>query len=348
MKTEQAPESAPDASSMVTGRISGRCSASAAPDRAIGPGERARPGTRSSSDGSDRRRARRLVRRRARRDVRRDGAVRQRQVDAGALHLPPRRADRGSVVIDGDDVMAMDAGNCARCGARRCRWSSSTSACSRTAGSSTTSPTASRCRASARPSGARRAGDVLEMVGLTAWADPLPATALGRHAAAGRAGAGARARPRGAVLRRAVLGARPADPPRHAGRAARAAERRCTRTIVFITHDFAEALRLGDRIAIMKDGVFDQVGTPEEIVAAPGHRLRARVHHRRPQGEGAHRALGDARWRAERRAARPGGHQDGQLIPMLLAASPIASSTTTATIGSIAAGVLALLGEESR
>jgi len=41
------------------------------------------------------------------------------------------------------------------------------------------------------------------------------------------------------------------------------------RTIIFITHDFAEALRLGDRIAIMKDGSFDQVGTPEEIVANP-------------------------------------------------------------------------------
>ena len=41
------------------------------------------------------------------------------------------------------------------------------------------------------------------------------------------------------------------------------------RTIVFITHDFAEALRLGDRIAIMKDGSFDQVGTPEEIVSNP-------------------------------------------------------------------------------
>ena len=41
------------------------------------------------------------------------------------------------------------------------------------------------------------------------------------------------------------------------------------RTVVFITHDFAEALRLGDRIAIMKDGSFDQVGTPEEIVSNP-------------------------------------------------------------------------------
>jgi glycine betaine/proline transport system ATP-binding protein len=41
------------------------------------------------------------------------------------------------------------------------------------------------------------------------------------------------------------------------------------RTIVFITHDFAEAIRLGDRIAIMKDGVIDQVGTAEELVLRP-------------------------------------------------------------------------------
>ena len=41
------------------------------------------------------------------------------------------------------------------------------------------------------------------------------------------------------------------------------------RTIIFITHDIAEAQRLGDRIAIMKDGSFDQVGTPEEIVSNP-------------------------------------------------------------------------------
>ncbi|MFN6122134.1 MAG: glycine betaine/L-proline ABC transporter ATP-binding protein [Actinomycetes bacterium] len=41
------------------------------------------------------------------------------------------------------------------------------------------------------------------------------------------------------------------------------------RTIVFITHDFAEAIRLGDRIAIMKDGEFDQIGTPEELVLHP-------------------------------------------------------------------------------
>ena len=41
------------------------------------------------------------------------------------------------------------------------------------------------------------------------------------------------------------------------------------KSIVFITHDFDEAIRLADRIAIMKDGAVEQVGTPEEIVLAP-------------------------------------------------------------------------------
>jgi glycine betaine/proline transport system ATP-binding protein len=41
------------------------------------------------------------------------------------------------------------------------------------------------------------------------------------------------------------------------------------KTIVFITHDFLEALKLGDRVAIMKDGAFVQVGTPEEVVGSP-------------------------------------------------------------------------------
>jgi len=40
-------------------------------------------------------------------------------------------------------------------------------------------------------------------------------------------------------------------------------------TVVFITHDLMEALRLGDRIAIMKDGEIVQIGTPQQIVANP-------------------------------------------------------------------------------
>jgi glycine betaine/proline transport system ATP-binding protein len=41
------------------------------------------------------------------------------------------------------------------------------------------------------------------------------------------------------------------------------------KTMVFITHDLPEALRLGDRIAIMRDGRFVQVGTPEDLVGSP-------------------------------------------------------------------------------
>lgn len=41
------------------------------------------------------------------------------------------------------------------------------------------------------------------------------------------------------------------------------------KTVVFITHDLDEALKLGDRIAIMKDGVIEQIGSPETILSEP-------------------------------------------------------------------------------
>ena len=47
-------------------------------------------------------------------------------------------------------------------------------------------------------------------------------------------------------------------------------QRELKKTMIFITHDLAEALKLGDRIAIMKDGHFVQVGTPG------GGRIRSR------------------------------------------------------------------------
>lgn len=43
------------------------------------------------------------------------------------------------------------------------------------------------------------------------------------------------------------------------------------KTIIFITHDLDEALRIGDRIALMKDGTIVQVGTPEEILMNPSN-----------------------------------------------------------------------------
>ena len=44
---------------------------------------------------------------------------------------------------------------------------------------------------------------------------------------------------------------------------------RMRKTTIFITHDLDEAIRLGARIAIMKDGAIVQVGTPEEIITSP-------------------------------------------------------------------------------
>jgi iron(III) transport system ATP-binding protein len=46
-------------------------------------------------------------------------------------------------------------------------------------------------------------------------------------------------------------------------------------TTVFVTHDQEEALRMGDRVAIMKDGRLEQVGTPEEVFQHPATRFVA-------------------------------------------------------------------------
>lgn len=50
-----------------------------------------------------------------------------------------------------------------------------------------------------------------------------------------------------------------------------AIQQKMKKTIVFITHDLNEAIRIGDRIAIMKDGEIVQVGTPEEILTHPAN-----------------------------------------------------------------------------
>ncbi|HLS24029.1 MAG TPA: CBS domain-containing protein, partial [Pseudogracilibacillus sp.] len=46
-------------------------------------------------------------------------------------------------------------------------------------------------------------------------------------------------------------------------------QKKLKKTIVFITHDVNEAFKLGDRIAVMKDGRVVQIGTPEEIIENP-------------------------------------------------------------------------------
>ena len=104
------------------------------------------------------------------------------------------------------------------------------------------------------------------------------------------------------------------------------------KTMLFITHDLPEALRLGDRIAIMRDGAIVQLGTPEELVGSPAddyvanfvrdiprtHVLTLRWIMREPQ---ARRGHGGARARREhhrqgrgarrRRARRAGARRRG-------------------------------------
>lgn len=48
-----------------------------------------------------------------------------------------------------------------------------------------------------------------------------------------------------------------------------ALQSKMNKTIVFITHDLDEALKLGDRVAIMKDGVIEQIDAPEDILRNP-------------------------------------------------------------------------------
>jgi glycine betaine/proline transport system ATP-binding protein len=120
------------------------------------------------------------------------------------------------------------------------------------------------------------------------------------------------------------------------------------RTMVFITHDFDEALRLGDRIAIMKDGVLDQVGTPEEVVADPATNYVREFTTHVPQAEvlTARRVMGEVRECARHTAASA---TIAELIPMLLAdPSPIAIHDEAGEpVGSVgAADVAALLSRE--
>jgi ABC-type sugar transport system ATPase subunit len=44
-------------------------------------------------------------------------------------------------------------------------------------------------------------------------------------------------------------------------------------TTVYVTHDQVEAMTMGDRIAVMNDGVLEQVGTPEELYERPANRF---------------------------------------------------------------------------
>ncbi len=83
--------------------------------------------------------------------------------------------------------------------------------------------------------------------------------------------------------------------------------RRLGVTTVYVTHDQVEAMTMGDRVAVLKDGLLMQVDTPRNLYDKPEERLRCRLH-RLPRDEPA-RASRRRRRRAVRRHRVPGSAQ---------------------------------------
>ena len=108
----------------------------------------------------------------------------------------------------------------------------------------------------ARPRGSRRSRRELSR------------RAVGRDAATGRPGARARQRSRDPLFDEPFSALDPLIRRDMQDEVARL-QREIKKTVVFITHDLQEALKLGDQIAIMRDGRFVQVDTPEAVVAHP-------------------------------------------------------------------------------
>ena len=80
--------------------------------------------------------------------------------------------------------------------------------------------------------------------------------------------------------------------------------RRLGVTTVYVTHDQVEAMTMGDRVAVLKDGLLQQVDTPRNLYDKPEERLRRRLH-RLPRHEPA-RTARRRRRRAVRRNRLPG------------------------------------------
>ena len=117
----------------------------------------------------------------------------------------------------------------------------------------------------------QRVDEVAELLGLEPLLDRQPGRALGRPAPARRDGPRDRARAEGVPHGRAALEPRREAPREHA----RPAVERCTRgsatTTIYVTHDQVEAMTLGQRVAVMRDGQIQQVDTPQALYAPPAN-----------------------------------------------------------------------------
>ncbi len=130
-------------------------------------------------------------------------------------------------------------------------------------------------------------------------------------------------------------------------------------TTVFVTHDQEEALAVADRVAVMRDGMIEQIGTPEELYATPSSafvadfvglsnrvaaevvgrsgaraRRRARAARRPAAGRPGH-GVRAARGRDDREGGRP-GHPSGRRrleLPRLAATHPAAARGRLPALG---------------
>jgi len=120
----------------------------------------------------------------------------------------------------------------------------------------------------AAPERRRRALEALEQVGLSAWADSFPSELSGGMQQRVGLARGLATDPQ-ILLMDEPFGALDPLIRKQMQEELLVLQRTLKKTIIFITHDLNEALMLGERIAIMKDGRLVQVGTAEEIVSTP-------------------------------------------------------------------------------
>ena len=116
----------------------------------------------------------------------------------------------------------------------------------------------------------KRALEALELVGLKGWEDALPGQLSGGMQQ--RVGlARALAVKSDILLMDEAFSALDPLIRRDMQQELASLQRKMKKTIVFITHDLDEALQIGDRIVLMKDGRVVQIGTPEEILNNPAN-----------------------------------------------------------------------------
>ena len=114
----------------------------------------------------------------------------------------------------------------------------------------------------------RKAQEVLEMVGLTGWEENYPRELSGGMQQRVGLARALTVDPEVLLMDEPFSGLDPLIRRKMQEELVRL-QSQLRKTIVFITHDLNESLKLGDRIAIMRDGEIVQIGTPEEIVMVP-------------------------------------------------------------------------------